>query len=115
MALSYQQVINRFIFFSTLALPQFVVDKSFFAISASYPDFARKRLGALGVVASPSVNTLATTSFATEILEGTLLTLEQLTARLIVLALNASRKPEESPRVRSLLEDLLADVQGREE
>jgi hypothetical protein len=58
---------------------------------------------------------LTTASLATEVLEGTLLTLEQMTTRLTVLALNASRNPEQSPRVRLLLEDLLADIQGCEE
>ena len=54
-------------------------------------------------------------SFGAEVLEGTLLTLEQVITRLTVLALNASRTPEKSPRVRLLLEDLLADIQDCEE
>ncbi len=58
---------------------------------------------------------LTTASLATEILEDTLLTLEQMTTRLTVLALNASRNPGQSPRVRMLLEDLLAGVQDCEE
>ncbi len=58
---------------------------------------------------------LITTALATEILEGTLLTLEQMSTRLTVLALNASRTPEQSPRVRMLLGDLLADIQDCEE
>ena len=45
------------------------------------------------------MTTLTTTALATEILEGTLLTLEQVSTRLTVLALNASRTPEQSPRV----------------
>jgi hypothetical protein len=60
------------------------------------------------------VTTLTTAALATEILESTLLTLEQMTTRLTVLALNASRKPEQSPRVRMLLGDLLADIQDCE-
>jgi len=60
------------------------------------------------------MTTLTTTALATEILEGTLLTLEQMTTRLTVLALNASRIPEQSPRVRILLGDLLAGVQDCE-
>ena len=40
-----------------------------------------------------------------------LLTLEQISTRITVLALNASRNPEQSPRVRMLLGDLLADIQ----
>ena len=55
-----------------------------------------------------------TAALATEILEGTLLTLEQVSTRLTVLALNASRTPEQSTRVRLLLEDLLADIQDCE-
>ncbi len=58
---------------------------------------------------------LTTASLATEVLEGTLLTLEQTTTRLTVLALNASRNPDQSSRVRLLLEDLLADIQDCEE
>ena len=60
------------------------------------------------------MTTLTTTALATEILEGTLLTLEQVSTRLTVLALNASRTPEQSPRVRMLLGDLLADIQDCE-
>ena len=60
------------------------------------------------------MTTLTTTALATEILEGTLLTLEQVSTRLTVLALNASRTPEQSTRVRLLLEDLLADIQDCE-
>lgn len=60
------------------------------------------------------MTTLTTTALATEILEGTLLTLEQVSTRLTVLALNASGTPEQSPRVRMLLGDLLADIQDCE-
>jgi hypothetical protein len=58
---------------------------------------------------------LTTASLSTEVLEGTLLTLEQMTTRLTELALNASRNPEQSPRERMLLGDLLADIQDCEE
>jgi hypothetical protein len=58
---------------------------------------------------------LTTASLSTEVLEGTLLTLEQMTTRLTVLALNASRNPYQSQRVRMLLGDLLADIQDCEE
>jgi hypothetical protein len=61
------------------------------------------------------MTTLGTTALATEILEGTMLTLEQMTTRLTVLALNASRNQEQSSRVRMLLGDLLADIQDCEE
>jgi hypothetical protein len=61
------------------------------------------------------MTTLTTASLSTEVLEDTLLTLEQMTTRLTVLALNASRTPEQSPRVRMLLGDLLAGVQDCEE
>lgn len=61
------------------------------------------------------MTTLTTTALATEILEGTLLTLEQMSTRLTVLALNASKNPVQSPRVLMLLEDLLAGVQDCEE
>ncbi len=58
--------------------------------------------------------TLTTSALTTEVLESALLTLEQISTRLTVLALNASRKPEQSPRVQMLLGDLLADIQNCE-
>ncbi len=58
--------------------------------------------------------TLTTSSLSTEVLEGTLLTLEQMSTRLTVLALNASRNPEQSPRVRMLLGELLVGIQDCE-
>jgi hypothetical protein len=60
------------------------------------------------------VTTLTTDRIGTELLQDTLLTLEQFTTFLTVLALNASRNPEQSPRVRALLGDLLADIQDCE-
>ena len=47
-------------------------------------------------------------------LQDALLTLEQISTRITVLALNASRNPEQTPRVRMLLGDLLADIQDCE-
>ena len=58
---------------------------------------------------------LTTYALSTEVLESALLTLEQISTRITVLALNASRNPEQSVRVRMLLEDLLADIQDCEE
>ena len=57
---------------------------------------------------------LATSAISTEVLEDYLLTLEQISTRLTVLDLNALRNPPQSPRVRMLLEDLLADIQDCE-
>ena len=57
---------------------------------------------------------LTTASLSTEVLESALLTLEQISTRITVLALNASRNPEQTPRVRMLLGDLLADIQDYE-
>ena len=57
---------------------------------------------------------LSTSALSTEVLESALLTLEQISTRLTVLALNASRNPEQSVRVRMLLGDLLADIQDCE-
>jgi hypothetical protein len=51
---------------------------------------------------------------STEVLEDALLTLEQISTRITVLALNASKNPEQAPRVRMLLGDLLADIQDCE-
>ena len=50
---------------------------------------------------------LTTASLATEILQSTLLTLDEMGTSITVLALNASQNPEQSPRVRDLLEDLV--------
>ena len=60
------------------------------------------------------MSTLTTSALSTEVLEDALLTLEQITTRITVLALNASRNPEQAPRVRILLGDLLADIQDCE-
>ena len=51
---------------------------------------------------------------AAELLEETLLTLEQVSTGVTVLAINATRNPEQSPRVRRLLGDLLALIQEAE-
>jgi hypothetical protein len=60
--------------------------------------------------------TALTTSFhSTEVLEDALMTLEQISTRITALALNASRNPEQTPRVRMLLGDLLEDIQDCEE
>ena len=57
---------------------------------------------------------LTTSALSSEVLESALLTLEQISTRITVLALNASRNPEQSPRVRMLLGDLLMDIQDCE-
>ena len=57
---------------------------------------------------------LTTSALTTEVLESALLTLEQISTRITVLALNASKNPEQSPRVGMLLGDLLADIQDCE-
>ena len=57
---------------------------------------------------------LTISALSTEVLESVLLTLDQISTRLTVLALNASKNPEHSPRVRMLLGDLLADIQDCE-
>jgi hypothetical protein len=61
------------------------------------------------------MSTLSTSALSTEVLEIALLTLEQISTRITVLALNASRNPSQSPRVRLLLGDLMADIQDCEE
>jgi hypothetical protein len=58
---------------------------------------------------------LTNSALSAEVLESALLTLDQISTRITVLALNASRNPEQSVRVRMLLEDLLADIQDCEE
>ena len=57
---------------------------------------------------------LTTSALSTEVLESALLTLDQIGTRITVLALNASKNPEQTPRVRMLLGDLLADIQDFE-
>ena len=59
------------------------------------------------------MSTLASV-LSSEVLEDALLTLEQISTRITVLALNASKNPEQTPRVRILLGDLLADIQDCE-
>ena len=56
----------------------------------------------------------STPYLSAEVLEDALLTLEQITTGVTVLALNASKNPEQAPRVRMLLGDLLADIQDCE-
>ena len=60
------------------------------------------------------MSTLTTDRIANELLEETLLTLEQITTGVTVLAINGTRNPEQSPRVRMLLGDLLALIQEAE-
>lgn len=57
---------------------------------------------------------LTTDRIANELLEETLLTLEQLTTGLTVLAIGATRHPEQSPRVWRLLGDLVEALQEAE-
>ena len=55
--------------------------------------------------------TLTTDRIANELLEETLLCLEQLTTGGTVMAINSTRNTEQSPRGRQLLGDLLALIQ----
>lgn len=57
---------------------------------------------------------LTTSALSTEVLESSLLTLDQISTRITVLALNALRHSEQSLRVWMLLGDLLADIQDCE-
>ncbi len=61
------------------------------------------------------MSTLTTDRIANELLEETLLTLDQISTGITVLAINATRDPEQSPRVRQLLGDLLEALQEAEE
>ena len=58
--------------------------------------------------------TLTTDRIAAELLEETLLALEQVSTGVTVLTINATRNPEQSPRVRRLLADLVALIQEAE-
>ena len=68
----------------------------------------------LCAVAPDPMTTLTNSVPSTEVLEDALLTLDQISTRITVLALNASRNPEQSVKVRMLLGDLLADIQDCE-
>ncbi len=57
---------------------------------------------------------LTTATISLELLQDCLGTLEQLTTSLTVLALHGSMNPEQSPWIRALLSDLLADIQDCE-
>ena len=87
-------------------------------VFARYADLAWFLVDACGnTVSSRSrpMPLLTTSALSTEVLESALLTLEQVSTRITVLALNASRNPQQSPRVRMLLGDLLEDIQDCEE
>jgi hypothetical protein len=58
--------------------------------------------------------TMSTDLIASELLEETLLTLDQISTGITVMAINATRDPEQSPRVRRLLGDLVALIQEAE-
>ena len=60
------------------------------------------------------MSTLSTERIGNELLRDTLTTLEQLTTGLTALSLTAAMHPEQCPRVRTLLEDLLAELQDCE-
>ena len=57
-----------------------------------------------------SMNILTTAALATEVFEDALLTFEQLTTSITVLALHATNRPEGTPRVRALFEQLLETI-----
>lgn len=72
-------------------------------------------VGTLEATAANPFTMLTTAALATEVLEGTLLTLEQVTTSLTVLALSACRDPKQSPRLRALLDDLVGLIQECED
>ena len=57
---------------------------------------------------------LTTSSIAQELQRDALLTLEQLTTSITVLALHASHRPEDTPRVREVFEQLLEVIHQAE-
>ena len=57
---------------------------------------------------------LTTSAIALELQRDALLTLEQLTTSITVLALHASHRPEDTPRVREVFEQLLETIHGAE-
>jgi hypothetical protein len=71
-------------------------------------------VGTLCAVVPDPMPLLTTSALSTEVLESALLTLEQISTRITVLALNASRNPDQSVRFRTLMSDLLADIKDCE-
>ena len=57
---------------------------------------------------------LTTSAIAQELQRDALLTLEQLTTSITVLALHASHRPGDSPRVREVFEQLLETIHQAE-
>ena len=57
---------------------------------------------------------LTTSAIALELQRDALLTLEQLTTSITVLALHATHRPEDTPRVRAVFEQLLETIHQAE-
>ena len=57
---------------------------------------------------------LTTSAIAQELQRDALLTLEQLTTSITVLALHATHRPEDTPRVRAAFEHLLESIHQAE-
>jgi hypothetical protein len=57
---------------------------------------------------------LTTSAIAQELQRDALLTLEQLTTSITVLALHATHRPEDTPRVREVFEQLLGVIHQAE-
>ena len=57
---------------------------------------------------------LTTSAIAQELQRDALLTLEQLTTSITVLALHASHRPEDTPKVREVFEQLLGVIHQAE-
>ena len=60
------------------------------------------------------MSTLTASVPSSEVLEDALLTLEQLTTSITVLALHASHRPVDAPRVRAVFEQLLEVIHQAE-
>lgn len=60
------------------------------------------------------MSTLTTNRIGNELVRDTLMTIDQLTTGLSVLGMTAAMQPEQCPRVRTLLADLLAQLQDCE-
>ena len=61
-----------------------------------------------------AMSTLTTNRIGNELVRDTLMTIDQLTTGLSVLGMTAAMQPEQCPRVRTLLADLLAQLQDCE-
>jgi hypothetical protein len=75
---------------------------------------ALERLGTIKAVARQFISQLTTAAITQELHRDALLTMEQLTTSITVLAVHSSHRPEDTPRVRAVFEQLLETIHQAE-